>query len=799
MKLQAMVAALFLLSVDLSSAWASGPRFSGVEARHKSGPVTMRGIAHHVAGHNFTLQTTTHGSYTVDAAPPTHIVQKGRTGHLDVAEGSHVGVRGYVTGRAIRAIEIRLYPIAPKPVSIRGTISSISGHQVQIRTGGSSTTIVLTTATVIRTSNAVLTLSQLRVGDRVDARVIASGRDRTALHIHVYRTRVPLKHVRLSGTVVSTTPRAVIVRESSDQRTVGLTPSTRYYTGTARSSGPPRPGQAVTVYACCAGQPLMATSIHMRKQIATVRTIELRGTVIAISPSGLRLNTGHPPVVLLQTSTVYEVGTARTTRTGIRIGDLVAVRGRTVGSAFLATRVHVYEASRRTSTVQGTVTAVSTSSVRVLQRGSVYTVDVGNGAALHLAGHSVRVSQVHAGDRVRAVGHLNGHTLLATSLELNRPAPKVVTVRGVVTAAGASWLVVTQSSGEKETVRTNSHTQTTFGGRQSALTALFPGVHVVARGIRAGAGLQASAITASAKHATETGRLTGITGRSLVLHRSSGTVLRVDVPLGTVPRDGSHGVGLAQLGRGAYLQISGYIELSKSIRAVTVTVLHPSLDLHGVLSWQGRVSTIRTSTGESYVCVFGKWSTISATYLAGSLRPADLPTGTSVHVVGTMGISGNLAVQSLTARLQSVTVSAKTDSMDPTGLVLKPTGTPLHVRLLASTTYFQGSHELTAADIVVGDDVTVYGYELSGGVIVARKVTVHRRLLGMDGTIGTISGQSFVLTAVDGNHPVLVSASTLVIGTAGTILASGMKVHVTGYLRGDMTILATRVRILKSA
>jgi hypothetical protein len=46
---------------------------------------------------------------------------------------------------------------------------------------------------------------------------------------------------------------------------------------------------------------------------------------------------------------------------------------------------------------------------------------------------------------------------------------------------------------------------------------------------------------------------------------------------------------------------------------------------------------------------------------------------------------------------------------------------------------------------------------------------------------------------------VLVSTSTLIIGTVGTILASGMKVHVTGYLRGDTAILATRVRILKSA
>jgi cytoskeletal protein CcmA (bactofilin family) len=106
---------------------------------------------------------------------------------------------------------------------------------------------------------------------------------------------------------------------------------------------------------------------------------------------------------------------------------------------------------------------------------------------------------------------------------------------------------------------------------------------------------------------------------------------------------------------------------------------------------------------------------------------------------------------------------------------------------------------LTLADIVSGDDVTVYGYALSGGTIVARKITVHRRLLAVDGTVASITDQSFVLTAADGPHTVLISGATAVLGPVGTVLAAGMKVHVTGYLRGDGIILATRVRIVKAA
>ena len=120
------------------------------------------------------------------------------------------------------------------------------------------------------------------------------------------------------------------------------------------------------------------------------------------------------------------------------------------------------------------------------------------------------------------------------------------------------------------------------------------------------------------------------------------------------------------------------------------------------------------------------------------------------------------------------------------------------MHLNSATTISQGSHQLRAGDIVVGDDVTVYGYALNGGVVVARKVSVHRRLLGLDGIVTSITDASFDLAASDGSHTVVVSSATQVFGVAGTTLASGMKVHVTGYLRGDAVVLATRVRILKS-
>jgi hypothetical protein len=790
---------LLMLAIGAASAWGAAPRVERVDVRHKSGPVTMRGVAHHVGPNGFTLQTTSHGSYTVNSAPPTHFVEKGQTGRVTVVEGSHVGVRGNVQGRTIRAIDVRVYPIAAKPTSVKGTVTSIRGDTFRIRTSTSLIAVVVTSATVIRTGSSSLKPSDVRVGDRVEARIVASGHDLRAIHIHVFGSRVAQRHVRLSGTVASTNSYNVVVRQSGTFHTVGLSAATRYYSGRSRASGSLRVGDQITVYACCAGQPLIATSIHVRVQPVVIHTTELRGTIIGVSATSLRLDTHNAPVVQLQPSTVYEVGAIRMTKSGVHIGDLVSVRGQQSSGTFRATRVHVYGASRKSATIRGTVAGVSASSVRVNERGTTYSAQIGGKTAIHLSGRPIRATDIRPGDRVRAVGHLNGHQLQTASIDVSRPAPKVITVRGTVTSAGSSWLIVTKSSGVKYTVRVNSRTHVIFAGKQTAASALFAGTRIVARGTRVGADLQAATVTATARSASDTGRLTGVVGRTLLLQRSSGQITRIDLPAEITLRDGTHVVALGQIGHGAYVHVSGYVELSKAIRAVTVTILHPTLDLHGVLSWQGRIARVRTAKGDSYVCLFGKSSAINADHLSADLRPSDIPGHSAVHVIGTVDISGSLAVQTLIVRLRSTTIRAKTDSTDASGLVLKPAGGAVHVRLTSSTTYFQGSHVLTLADIVSGDDVTVYGYALSGGTIVARTITVHRRLLAVDGTVATITDQSFVLTAADGPHTVLISGATAVLGPVGTVLAAGMKVHVTGYLRGDGIILATRVRIVKAA
>ena len=98
--------------------------------------------------------------------------------------------------------------------------------------------------------------------------------------------------------------------------------------------------------------------------------------------------------------------------------------------------------------------------------------------------------------------------------------------------------------------------------------------------------------------------------------------------------------------------------------------------------------------------------------------------------------------------------------------------------------------------VVVGDDVTVYGYK--GTSVLARKLVVHRKRSSLSGTVISLTSDGFTLTAADGQHRVIVSASTVVSLPADQTLAAGSTVRASGYLRGDGALLATRITVKRN-
>jgi hypothetical protein len=204
---------------------------------------------------------------------------------------------------------------------------------------------------------------------------------------------------------------------------------------------------------------------------------------------------------------------------------------------------------------------------------------------------------------------------------------------------------------------------------------------------------------------------------------------------------------------------------------------------------------VATAGGERYRLRIPSGVQIVASRSQLPLKPEDIPVGVRVHVDGTIDNTGRLLVSAMTVSLSSVTLQGRLTEIDP-GWVVHTAAGDFHLRLQSDTPIAQGSHLLTPADVVPGDAVSVYGYTLAQSTVLVRKIDVHRKLEALDGTIAALNPDGFVLQSVDGQHRVITAASTIISGV-GTTVAQGLSVHVTGYLRGDGVILATRVRILK--
>ncbi|MDQ2745154.1 MAG: DUF5666 domain-containing protein [Chloroflexota bacterium] len=789
---------MFLVLAGASPVQAQPSSSSHPTARTKPGPVTLRGIAHGVGRHGFTLVTRTRGTVVVTILPATKLIEKGKVGKLALHDGDHVGVHGFVQGRQLRAITVRIYPIKPKPFTVRGSVSAIHGTQLVIDAAGRHFSARVTSQTDIRIGSASALVTQLRVGDRVEARLEPAATGDRAVRVHVFRSKAVLHHVTIHGTVIAVTAASLTVASAAGHDVIGLSQSTTVYVGTAvaRRTALIR-GGSVTVHACCAGQVLLATSIRVLKVKAAVKLSLLRGRIAAVGTAQLRLSEGSGAVTVSLTKTTrYELGSTPIAQRNLQVGDDVSVRGQRHGPAMVAVRVHVYAASRLPHTIRGTVAAVSRGAMSVDARGKLYTVSLSSGVLVTIASNRSSLTAIHAGDTVRVTGRLTtATTLIATAIIASRRPPKVLTVRGtVVTALPA--LAVVDSAGARYTIHLARGVQARLRGGPAPAGALFPGVRVTAKGTVVARVLVASSLTVEVTIHVLKGRVVRVAPGRLDVRTTSG-LHSITLLSGVVPSDGGHRVSLSALHPGAFVEARGYSVPRQPLRALSVSVQHPHLQFSAVVIGTTPLLTVRTSKGETYQLLLTNASTITAGRVVAQLKPADIPSGERVHVAGVVGTDGRLTVDELRVRLHSVTVRGQIATVSSRDLSVDAASGPVVVQPQSSSEYEQGAHSIQRGDLVVGDDVTVYGYTVAHHRVLLRKLVVHRRLTALEGTVGSFTGQSIILDAPDSPHHVLLSDSTIFTGGTSSDIAVGVTLHVTGYLRGDGVVLATRVRFAK--
>lgn len=863
-----------LLLPGLLSGSVLSPVFA---ARHRVGPVTMRGVVLHLRAHDFVLRTTGKGDFQVDLRPATTLTEKGAH-HPVLHESDHVGVRGFVNGRRITAVAVRVYPVKPKPRTLTGIVTSIHGSQVVIDAGGHATSIRLGTNTTIVVGSQQGMAAQMRAGDRVRARVQQTGQATLALDIHVYRSRTSGRRVDIRGTVTSVAPSGLTISGGSTRYNVQMTPQTRIYTGnhqaSVRALGR---GDKVTVFACCAGGALTATSIHMRQGRAGSGHVQLRGTVVSATSRGVTLRSGSrayavtfsastrfyvagrpgtardvqrgrdatiyacctdlplvatsihlrpTPVkrisvllrgrvlsvsgdrlrlavgsksvdVTLISGTTYDRAATTVTRSSVHPGDQVSVRGFWVGAAIQAQRIHVYVATKRSQSVRGTVTSVTSGTFTVRATVGTYTVAVPGGVPVVLNHVSVRLGLIKAGDQVRVTGQAaRPGALTATRVIATRRPVRVQTVRGTLVQIQGGVLVVVDDLGQRRSVKLGPSARPMLHGRAAPMAAMFPGVRVTARGTLAGTTLLAQTVTISVRSRKVDGRVVAMTRSSLLVSRSAQTGSRIDLPTGvTVVDDSGRRLALTALHVGTYVHIDGYDEGGSKVRAASIQVQHPSIIVSGAIVASGSPLVVRSPALGDYRVRISSATSISSGRAQIVLLSSDLRVGTQVRVQGTVRTDGVVAAEQIDVRLVHAVLRGAVTTTAPGSMMVDVDGVQIEVRLQDDTQYVQGTHDLAAADLVVGDDVSADGYRVSPTTIVARKIAVHRRLEALDGTVTTVNPDGFTVATSAGSTRVITSDSTVYAGAMSGGVAVGEHVHVSGYHRGDGVILATHVRV----
>ncbi|GAC1510665.1 MAG: hypothetical protein NVS2B16_11010 [Chloroflexota bacterium] len=415
------------------------------DVRQKPGPATIRGVVRHAGASTFTLTTATKGTFDVRVRPATTITVRGGHGKTRLNDGDHVGVRGFVHGRQVIAISVRVYPTKPKVNSLTGTVVTATGGRVVVASSGHQVSVQITSATTGDAASASGSGIRLHVGDRVRFRVVQVTQGLVALSIHIFHPHVAAHHVQLHGTLTVNSPSSITVRAGTHTYPVGLTSQTRVYLGSGQAS--PRSlhsGDTVTVFACCDGQALRATSIHARTSRNSGAHLKVLGVVTALTGNRISVLSGSRRYVMTAGSTtrVYVGARAVSTR-DLRVGQSVTVFACCGPQSQMASSIHVrvVKAPQRSSLVRGMVTSVTGNRVRLAVGAGQVDVELQASTTYDRGGGSATKSDLRPGVSVSVRGHVAGSGVRAQRIHIFVTSLRSQRIKGTVVSASRSTVI----------------------------------------------------------------------------------------------------------------------------------------------------------------------------------------------------------------------------------------------------------------------------------------------------------------------------------------------------------------------
>jgi hypothetical protein len=381
----------------------------------------------------------------------------------DLALGLIVNISGEILGDIVIAKKIQIFD--PKNVIVSGRLSTIdsqtlslivSENSVSLRTDRQTEVVGDLSRSTTVGVRATLQSDGSLLANRISAGLSTLQETKPAVIRGIIDKITGLTFSLQGGQVIITDTATVIVSKGVAIKFSDLKAGDQVgVAGTRRTDGA-----------------VLATRIEVIPAHPIVITI--RGTIACVSGSSLQV--GSDKVVVGAQTMIVSKGKMLSLG-DLKAGDQVVVAGtRQSDNTLAALRIEVIPPAPAWITVHGLITSIDTSSFQV----GTNNIIVDSQTVIDSLGKTASFSSLKAGDQVMVVGtKQTGSSVLATRIEVIKPLPVIITVRGAIASINSPSFIV---GGTK--VLVDANTKIVSKGTTVAFAALKVGDQVIAVGTK---------------------------------------------------------------------------------------------------------------------------------------------------------------------------------------------------------------------------------------------------------------------------------------------------------------------------
>jgi len=320
------------------------------------------------------------------------------------------------------AIEVESHP----STELEGTVKSLTATTLTVTTSTGDIAITITGDTRFFINGHTGAAADVHTGDHVEV----EAQEQTDKTLTALVVRVQIEAIHIRGVITASSATSITVKTSSGDLVVGLTTSTLIrMQGQVVNPSMLVVGSRVEVEALQqADKSLVAVSINVESPHSLA---EAEGTVSAVGADNLTVHTksGDDVKFIVNSDTIIRAEDQRLGLADIKVGDHVNVEGRVnTDGGFTALRIEVqndhgdgnHNNHPEPVEVDGTVTAVSSTSLTVNAEGHSVTIGLTSSTVVKNGDHTGALTDLKTGQRVEvSANRQTDGTLVATQVRID--------------------------------------------------------------------------------------------------------------------------------------------------------------------------------------------------------------------------------------------------------------------------------------------------------------------------------------------------------------------------------------------